>query len=95
MLEEHLAVGWEYSVEVLIAAPVSVVARCVPRTLGRLESVDAGSCRLVGSTSNPTWYAEQLSMVPAPFRVVGSAEVRAAVRALGERMLSAVVGAAG
>ncbi len=37
MLEEHLAVGWEYSVEVIIDAPLGEAARCVPRTLGRLE----------------------------------------------------------
>jgi predicted DNA-binding transcriptional regulator YafY len=28
MLEEHLAVGWEYNVEVVIDAPVDTVARC-------------------------------------------------------------------
>lgn len=95
MLEEHLAVGWEFAAEVLISGPVSVVGRCVPRTLGRLEPVDAGTCRLVGSTSNPAWYAEQLAMVPAPFRVVGCDEVRVAVREVGERMLAAVVGAEG
>jgi len=95
MLEEHLAVGWEFAAEVLISAPVSVVGRCVPRTLGRLEPVDGGSCRLVGSTSNPVWYAEQLASVPAPFRVVGGSELLVAVRELGERLSAAVVGGAG
>ena len=37
MLEEHLAVGWEYDVEVVIDAPFDTVARCVPRAIGRLE----------------------------------------------------------
>ena len=53
MLEEHLAVGWEYDVEVVIDAPFDTVARCVPRALGRLEAVDDGTTRLVGSTGNP------------------------------------------
>ena len=88
-LEEHLAVGWEYEVEVLVDAPAEVVARRLPRTAGRVEPVDAGTCRLVGSTSNPVWYAEQLAVVPAPYRVVRSPEIRAAVRALGLRLLAA------
>jgi len=88
-LEEHLAVGWEYEVEVLVDAPAEVVARRLPRTAGRVEPVDAGTCRLVGSTSNPVWYAEQLAVVPAPYRVVRSPEIRAAVRALGRRLLAA------
>ena len=54
MLEEHLAVGWEYDVEVRHRrAARGSVARCLPRALGRLEPVDAGTTRLVGSTSNP------------------------------------------
>jgi hypothetical protein len=65
MLEEHLAVGWEYDVEVVIDAPAEAMARCLPRAVGRLEPLDAGSSRLVGSTSNPVWYAEQLAVIPA------------------------------
>ena len=41
VLEEHLAVGWEYDVEVVIDAPVEAVRRCLPRALGRLEPIDA------------------------------------------------------
>jgi predicted DNA-binding transcriptional regulator YafY len=89
MLEEHLAVGWEYSVEVVIDAPFDAVARCVPRTLGRLEATDAGTCLLVGTTSNPWWYAEQLAALPATFRIAVGPEVRHAARILGQRMVDA------
>jgi predicted DNA-binding transcriptional regulator YafY len=89
LLEEHLGVGWEYDVEVVIDAPVDAVAGCLPRVMGRLEPLDAGTSRLVGSTSNPVWYAEQLAAVPASFRVVRCPEVRAAARALGHRLLAA------
>ena len=89
MLEEHLAVGWEYEVEVVIDAPVERVARCLPRALGRLESLDAGTSRLVGSTSNPGWYAEQLAATPAAYRIVGCPELREAARLLGQRLLAA------
>lgn len=90
LLEEHLAVGWEYDVELVIDAPLDTVARCVSRAIGRLEPIDAEHTRLVGSTSNPYWYAEQLAVVPAPYRIVEGPEVRAAVRALGQRLLAAV-----
>jgi predicted DNA-binding transcriptional regulator YafY len=89
VLEEHLAVGWEYDVEIVIDAPVEAVARCVPRTMGRLERVDAETSRLVGSTSNPGWYASQLAAVPAPYRIIRCPELREAVHALGRRLLAA------
>ncbi len=41
VLEEHLAVGWEYDVDVVIDAPVEAVRRCLPPALGRLEPIDA------------------------------------------------------
>jgi predicted DNA-binding transcriptional regulator YafY len=89
MLEEHLAVGWEYDVEVVIDAPVDTVGPCVPRALGRLEPLDAGTARLVGSTSNPKWYAEQLAAIPASYRIVKCPELQEAARVLGQRLLAA------
>jgi predicted DNA-binding transcriptional regulator YafY len=88
-LEEHLAVGWEYDVEAVIDAPVETVARYLPRALGRLEPLDAGTTRLVGSTSNPVWYAQQLAAIPAPYRIVRCPELQEAARILGRRLLAA------
>lgn len=62
---------------------------CLPRTLGCLEPVDAATCRLVGTTSNPWWYAEQLAALPAAFRIVGGDELRHTARVLGRRLLAA------
>lgn len=89
MLEEHLAVGWEYDVEVVIDAPVDTVARCLPRALGLLEPLDAATTRLVGSTSNPVSYAERLAAIPAPYRIVRCPELQEAARVLGQRLLAA------
>jgi predicted DNA-binding transcriptional regulator YafY len=89
MLEEHLAVGWEYDVEVVIEAPIDAVARCIPRTIGVVEPLDAQITRLVGSTSNPVWYAERLASIPAPYRIVKCPELREAARVLGQRLLAA------
>ena len=88
-LEQQLAVGWEYRAEVVVQAPAEAVTRCLPTTLGRVEPIDDVSCRLVGSTSNPWWYAEQLARIPAPFHIVQCAELRAAAQAIGRRMLAA------
>jgi predicted DNA-binding transcriptional regulator YafY len=89
MLEEHLAVGWEYDVEIIIDAPLETVARCLPRAIGLPEPLDAGTTRLVGSTSNPAWYAEQLVAIPASYRIVRCPEIQKAARVLGQRLLAA------
>ena len=89
MLETHLAVGWEYDVELVIDAPFEKVARCVSRALGRLEAIDAATCRLTGSTGNPVWYAEQLATIPAKYRIERCPELRQAARALGQRLIDA------
>ncbi|WNV88274.1 WYL domain-containing protein [Umezawaea sp. Da 62-37] len=89
VLEEHLGAGWDYDVEVVVDAPADTLERCLSRTLGRLTPVDAGTTRLVGSTGNPHWYAEQLATIPASYRIVRGPEVRHAARLLGERLLAA------
>ncbi|MFC4613504.1 helix-turn-helix transcriptional regulator [Cellulomonas algicola] len=89
LLEENLATGWEYATEVEIDAPLDDVARWVSPALGRLTAVDERTTRLVGSTSNPWWYAEQLVRTPAPYRVIGCPELRETTRALGRRLLDA------
>jgi predicted DNA-binding transcriptional regulator YafY len=89
-LEEHLAEGWKYEVEIVIHAPAATVAQWIPRNLGRLEAIDADHTRLVATTDEPDWYAEQLTAVKAPFRIVGPRELREAVHVLGRRLLEAV-----
>jgi predicted DNA-binding transcriptional regulator YafY len=88
-LEEHLAEGWEYDVEVVIDTSADIAARCLPRTLGRLEPVGSETTRLVGSTSNPVWYAQQLVALPAAYRVVHCPELQQAARDLGQRLVAA------
>jgi predicted DNA-binding transcriptional regulator YafY len=88
MLEEHLAVGWEYATEVIIDAPPGEVSASV-RGLGRLEPAGEGRSRLTGTTGNPDWYAQRLAALPASFTVVGSPELKQAVRALGSRLVAA------
>ncbi|MEU7867405.1 WYL domain-containing protein [Dactylosporangium sp. NPDC049140] len=88
-LEEQLAEGWEFAVEVLVAAPLAEAAARVPRSLGRLEAAGPDRCRLLATTGDPHWYAQQLAAFPAPIRVVGGPELRAAVESVGRRLTDA------
>jgi predicted DNA-binding transcriptional regulator YafY len=89
-LETHLATGWEYATEVTVDAPLENVTRWLPRGLGRLEEGPEGTTRLVGSTSNPAWYAEQLAVLPVAFHIVNGPELRSAAGKLAERMAESV-----
>jgi predicted DNA-binding transcriptional regulator YafY len=88
-LEEHLASGWEYEVDVVIEASLDDVACRLPRSLGKLEPVGPRACRLVASTSSPDWYAQQLAVIPVPYRITGGPELRDAARAIGRRLIAA------
>jgi predicted DNA-binding transcriptional regulator YafY len=88
-LEAHLAVGWDYETEVIIDAPLGTVSPCLPRALGRLEPLDATTTRLVGSTSNLTWYAVQLAALPSSYRIVACVELQQAARDIGQRLREA------
>ncbi len=88
-LEEHLSQGWTHAVDVVIDATVEQTSRWLPRSLGHLEPVDEDRTRLRATTDEPAWYARQLAAIPAPFRVVGSAEIQRATAALGQRLAQA------
>jgi len=87
-IEEHLSEGWRYAIEVVIDAPVADVEHWVPRQIGRLEEIDAGHTRLIGSTNVLSDYARRLAEVEAPFHVVQPPELRDAVHDLGRRLLA-------
>jgi predicted DNA-binding transcriptional regulator YafY len=89
-LEEHLSQGWDFPVEVLIDAPAAEVASWLPRALGTLTPCeDGGRTRLLGSTSEPEWFAGRLAALPFRFRVKESAQLRHAVADLGRGLLAA------
>jgi hypothetical protein len=89
MLEEHLAVGWEFSAEVVFEAGYDEVRRWMSPALGRLRPVDDHRVRLSGTTSNPHWYAQQLTYIPFAFEIRSGEEVRRAARELGRQLLAA------
>lgn len=88
MLEEQLSQGWKHEIEVLVDAPVERVQWWIPRTIGRLEPTDGGT-RLLASTDDLAWYAEMLSFVHAPFRVVRPQGLRDELAALSARLRDA------
>ncbi len=89
-LEEHLAAGWEFATEVRVDASLEAVRRVLAPHLGRPAAAPDGTTVVVGSTSNPAMYAEDLARLPYPFSVVAGPELRTAVAALGERLRAAV-----
>ena len=89
MLEQHLAVGWEFSAEVVFSGTYDGVRRWITPAIGTLEPIDDHRTRLVGSTGNPHWYAQQLVLVPYAFEIVSGDEVRRAARELGHQLLAA------
>lgn len=89
-LEERLGHGWDFPTRVVFEAPPSELAPWIRPPMGRLE-VHPDGCVLVGSTSNPSMYAQEwLATVPFAFRVEGGDELRAAVAVLAARCAAAV-----
>ncbi|NUO98451.1 MAG: WYL domain-containing protein [Nonomuraea sp.] len=91
-LEENLGTGWEFRARVSFDAPLADVAPWIRPPMGRLEPAGDG-CVLVGSTSNPSMYAQEwLACMPFAFRVEGGPELRAAVARVAARFAAAVAG---
>lgn len=89
-LEDHLGVGWQYPTRVVFDAAPAIVAPWIQPPMGRLEPCGDG-CALVGSTRNPTMYAQEwLANIPIAFRVDEGPELREAVASLASRLLAAV-----
>lgn len=89
-LEENLGAGWEFPTRVVFDAPIEQVAPWIRGPMGRLEPAGEG-CVLVGSTNNPTMYAQEwLAAVSLPFRVEGGPELRAAMATLVARLTAAL-----
>jgi predicted DNA-binding transcriptional regulator YafY len=91
VLEENLGLGWKFATHVVFDAPLAEVAPWIRPPMGRLEDSGTG-CALIGSTRNPTMYAQEwLAAVPFDFRVEGGPELRAAVATVATRFTAAVV----
>ncbi len=89
-LAENLGAGWGYPTRVVFHAPREKVARWIRPPMGRLEP-DGDRCVLVGSTRNPTMYAQEwLAAVPFDFSVEEGAELRAAVATVAARFSRAL-----
>lgn len=92
VVEENLGVGWRYATRVAFHAPLDEVAKWVRPPMGRLEpSGDGDGCVLIGTTRNPTMYAQEwLANVPLDFRVEGGPELREAMERLAARFNAAI-----
>lgn len=89
-LEAHLGDGWAHPIEVVLDAPLGVVQEWFPRTKGRLEAIDAGVTRLIGSSNQVGEYAADLARVPFGYRIVGGDAFRAAAAQVAARLQAAL-----
>ncbi len=89
VVEEHLAMGWKYPIDIVIDAPIDQVRHRIAPSMGRLEAISDHQTRLLASTSEPYWYIGKLAELDAPFRILGSPEMQEASRDLGQRLLEA------
>jgi predicted DNA-binding transcriptional regulator YafY len=90
-VEENLGIGWRYVTRVVFHAPYDEVLRWIRPPMGRPEPASGGGCVLIGSTRNPTMYAQEwLANIPLPFTVEGGPELREAVAALAARLTASV-----
>jgi predicted DNA-binding transcriptional regulator YafY len=82
-------VPWNWEVEVLLDLPVDEAAQRIPATLGELIEVEDGALlrMRVGSLD---WMAGVLAGLDCPFTIRRPEELRASVRALGERLTGSV-----
>jgi hypothetical protein len=88
-LEQNLGSGWEFPTRVVFDAPLAKVNPWIRPAMGRLEPLGDG-CVLIGSTSNPTMYAQEwLPNMPFAFRVEEGPELRAAVATVAARLTQA------
>ena len=89
-LEDNLGEGWSFPTRVVFEGSRSEVSPWIRPPMGRLHAHPSG-CVLVGSTDNPTMYAQEwLATIPFAFRVEDGDELRAAVAALASRCAAAV-----
>lgn len=84
--------AWRHEVRIRIAAPPSEVAASLPRLAGRLVAVDEETTEFVSGADDPTEAAMWLARLDYDFTVTSGEEIRAAVRALGARLVRAAGG---
>lgn len=82
----------EWSVSLLVAAPVEQVEPWFPRFLGVCERVDADRTRVRSSTSNLDYFVLRISDHPFAMTVEHPAELRAAFGRAAERFAGAAQG---
>jgi predicted DNA-binding transcriptional regulator YafY len=75
--------------EILVHAPLTTVQEVVPATLAVLEAAENGTLMRCYS-DDPHWLARYLVQLEMPYTVLATDELRAAMRALAEEILSSI-----
>jgi predicted DNA-binding transcriptional regulator YafY len=78
---------WAWQAEVLLETSLREARRRIPPTLGTLEQHPAGVLLRIGA-DDLGWLASYLAGLEVPFSVMQPAELRTAIRKLGERLIA-------
>ncbi|MEU1017634.1 WYL domain-containing protein [Streptomyces sp. NPDC005900] len=82
-----------YEIDVTFAAPAEFVTARLPSTLGAVEPLDAGRCRLRGrATDSVEWLAVRLAVTDCDFTAHGPPELIDCLREMGGRLTRAAAG---
>ena len=80
---------YQHEARVLVHAPADVVRERIPPTVGRVERVDAGSCRVVAGGNSLEGLVWHFGNLGHPFTIESPEELRDAAAAFGARLVAA------
>lgn len=75
--------AWRFPASVVVHASAERAGREIPPTIGKLEPIDADSCRLIIGADEMQWLARYLLGLSMPFDVESPPELRAELARIG------------
>jgi len=82
---------YQHEARVLVHAPAATVRERIPPTVGTVEAVDRGTCRVVAGGNSLEGLAWHFGSLGHAFTVEAPEELRAATAAFGARLVAAAV----
>jgi predicted DNA-binding transcriptional regulator YafY len=79
---------WAHRAVVVLDTPLERAARSIPSTVGTLESIDAGRCRLTIGADDLDWLARFLLNLPFGSEVLEPEGLRSLLATIGQRLVA-------
>lgn len=78
--------SWRFQASVVFDVPADTARRHVPPTVGTVEAIDGGSCRLAIGADEMGWLARYLLSIPIDFDVESPPELKTELAGIGRRL---------